>query len=617
MASTPGAPEAVDPAAEAALVALGDALGRGAARLALRDAEGGAGAGLAAGLEARLGSGRYRVVHVPYGALQAGEICAWVLGLLDEPAEGDPEAALAAAAIRRAARGETVVVVLSETRAMPVATARRLVDLVEQTGGALRLVLLLEDGARADRLRSAFEPAEEARLAGADAPALREVRRPAPVSALPGPVTLPYVPRAESERVLDGLEQALRGGEDAALVTGRPGIGKTVVLRALEARLRSGFTPLRVPYASLGPEAFARFALALLQRAVSESNAEAALLAHAAACARAGVPLLLLVDDAQAAPPETLARGIAWTAREGGPRVVWCLSGAAGARVPDPLGTVSARFSLDTPLDEAESGAFVRAWLEAASAPEAAWQALDAAAVRGLHTRSAGLPAALVREADAWLRGAVRDGASAAPAAEAPGPAGPAPQPIPQRERDGVSEEVQPGPSRAPQGRRPRSAPRRRRVAAALVLAGAALGLGYAFTGGNPAGLLPTSPEPPLSAAVRPGDAPAPEAAPAASRAVEASQTPPAAALASEAPAIPAPQGAPPAALPADPIPVHINAVPWARIRIDGREMGTTPLGNVPLAPGTHRLEARFADGRVLEREVEVSAEQRHLVLEP
>jgi hypothetical protein len=55
-------------------------------------------------------------------------------------------------------------------------------------------------------------------------------------------------------------------------------------------------------------------------------------------------------------------------------------------------------------------------------------------------------------------------------------------------------------------------------------------------------------------------------------------------------------------------VPVHVNARPWARIFVDDRELGTTPLGNVPIALGMRRFRAELSDGRIVEREVRVEA---------
>ena len=47
---------------------------------------------------------------------------------------------------------------------------------------------------------------------------------------------------------------------------------------------------------------------------------------------------------------------------------------------------------------------------------------------------------------------------------------------------------------------------------------------------------------------------------------------------------------------------VQINATPWARIWVDGEDVGVTPLAGVELETGAHRFEARFPDGSVIER---------------
>jgi hypothetical protein len=48
-----------------------------------------------------------------------------------------------------------------------------------------------------------------------------------------------------------------------------------------------------------------------------------------------------------------------------------------------------------------------------------------------------------------------------------------------------------------------------------------------------------------------------------------------------------------------------VNATPWAEIQLDGRSLGQTPLGEVTLSPGRHRVTAKMPDGSVIERAVE------------
>jgi len=80
--------------------------------------------------------------------------------------------------------------------------------------------------------------------------------------------------------------------------------------------------------------------------------------------------------------------------------------------------------------------------------------------------------------------------------------------------------------------------------------------------------------------------------------------------------AAPPPAVATAASLPVAEVPpvlVHVNARPWARIRVDDRELGLTPLGNVPLAPGLRRFRAEMADGSVIEREVTIDGASRRV----
>jgi hypothetical protein len=60
-------------------------------------------------------------------------------------------------------------------------------------------------------------------------------------------------------------------------------------------------------------------------------------------------------------------------------------------------------------------------------------------------------------------------------------------------------------------------------------------------------------------------------------------------------------------------IPVSLNARPWARIEVDGREVGITPLADLPMTPGLHRFRAHLADGRVVERALRIDAYRNHI----
>lgn len=53
---------------------------------------------------------------------------------------------------------------------------------------------------------------------------------------------------------------------------------------------------------------------------------------------------------------------------------------------------------------------------------------------------------------------------------------------------------------------------------------------------------------------------------------------------------------------------VNLNARPWARIEVDGRDVGPTPIAGLRLAAGEHAFRARLPDGRVLERRLRIDA---------
>lgn len=61
------------------------------------------------------------------------------------------------------------------------------------------------------------------------------------------------------------------------------------------------------------------------------------------------------------------------------------------------------------------------------------------------------------------------------------------------------------------------------------------------------------------------------------------------------------------------PIHVGINSDPWSDIAVDGVDFGSTPL-SIPLSPGTHRFRAKMADGRVVEKEIEVAEGRNEVV---
>jgi hypothetical protein len=53
---------------------------------------------------------------------------------------------------------------------------------------------------------------------------------------------------------------------------------------------------------------------------------------------------------------------------------------------------------------------------------------------------------------------------------------------------------------------------------------------------------------------------------------------------------------------------LSINATPWGIVSIDGRVVGNTPLLDLALAPGLHRVRVQRAGFKPVERIIPVSA---------
>ncbi|MDP6540944.1 MAG: hypothetical protein QF410_15470, partial [Planctomycetota bacterium] len=281
---------------------------------------------------------------------------------------------------------------------------------------------------------------------------------------------------------------------------------------------------------------------------------EAARQAH-----QAGSPLVLLIDDAGAIPSSSLRWLHDRTQGEDPLQIVFAATDDGEER---PLVALEGRspapvpIRLDDPLDVDEAEALVSARLGAAAAPEPVRRAFDARAVRELHTAAGGNPARLQQLADSRVRD-LQGGL-------------PAPTPA--------------------QGREPRAAvPERGSRAGAFDLdriSQPAWLRGRRIWAWLAAGaflvLLPF---------LLPGIA-----------SLGRSEAPPAAGSSVAAGEL---------------VHVHFQSTPWARVSIDGEERGVTPLGNVALSPGVHRMHAQLADGRVVEREIHVDPSHRHVVVAP
>jgi hypothetical protein len=106
----------------------------------------------------------FRCLYLPYVALSWQELCTWVLGLLKEPVGALPGRELLAAARRSAESGQPLVLLMDEASALPDDSADGLAQLLEEAGGALRLLLVPMDDARAGRVVARLSGGEELRL---------------------------------------------------------------------------------------------------------------------------------------------------------------------------------------------------------------------------------------------------------------------------------------------------------------------------------------------------------------------------------------------------------------------------------------------------------------------
>jgi hypothetical protein len=377
-------------------------------------------------------------------------------------------------------------------------------------------------------------------------------RQPDPLVGLVDPQLL--VAHRALEETLAQAQVAIP--EHPVLLVGRPGTGKSVWLRLMGDRAAGHYRIVSCPFLHIPPAELQAWLLGLL-RGGTGAEGGLGLIASLRADPR---PTLLLVDEIQSAPPETVAALVELT-RSSGRILKLVLAGAPGTGLDCAIAELPrdhVRLELPDQLSEEEILEELEAILRHPALSDGLRERLSSDRQQ-LVRASRGVPRLLrmqVEEAGLALEGAL----ALRPRSQVRREAGPTAPPLPAftaRVRVPIIRSL----------RRPLSLTLPR-MAWALVVALLVASVGSTWAGrtlDGAVGWLAKVSEPPDVAAAAPVTA---------ASAVEE-------------------------------IRLNVNAVPWGEVSIDGRALGPTPL-SVSVPPGRYRFEVRLADGQVLERAVDV-----------
>ena len=429
------------------------------------------------------------------------------------------------------------------------------------------------------------------------------------------------------------------------LVSGPSGHGKTTLIQSFWHRPPTGFAPVLVPPLDVSePDAIAARILAASRNGAVHDPAGALSRLLRAQSLRGARPVLL-VDDLHDMPPETLATLLGLAS---GSRVDVCVvaAGSPGRALealcrslPRPL----RRIEIADPWTRADAERLIARI--GASLPIGAADVLAAIDVPEALRTSGGNPRLVRAALDAQMRQlnlsavepviappeapAPDEPASSEPVApQLPIPATP-PPPIAVRERAPLPAPPRAPPVRVAARRAPRT-PRRIRVSsrtargiAGGLVAVVALGLlvdrapaiaAWTATTASSAAAGTTSRIAEWTAAGTREISAARQAVAAAGQAISAAAHDASASARAWVKArMPEPSdtASPPAP---PPIRVAVNSDPWSHVEVDGVAAGATPLV-IDLAPGPHRFRAAMADGRTVERDVDVATDRNRVVL--
>jgi type II secretory pathway predicted ATPase ExeA len=249
-----------------------------------------------------------------------------------------------------------------------------------------------------------------------------------------------YVPRLGTEAALAALRRGFTAGKRISVLSGPPGLGKTMVLHVFARDLTSARARF-LPYPALAPDELAQLALG----AEEHADGEPALAALAQLAKRdPSRPLALLIDDAGALPTTTSRELRKLVDQLGGAlRVIAAVADEARSSASiAALGDGIHHVRLKQPMLAREVGTYVQRRLELAGLPASS---LHKQQIAWLAEESGGVPRVLNTLAARLLHTAFAIGSEVAPSERAaPGESGTRLGPPPAMSREPIA------PRRAP-----------------------------------------------------------------------------------------------------------------------------------------------------------------------
>ena len=209
-----------------------------------------------------------------------------------------------------------------------------------------------------------------------------------------------YVPRPETEQLLDHLQTWAQSGSTASIrLTGAAGMGKSLLLKVLAERTAGQPAAVHIPYPNLMPGDLAAWVI----EAVGEQrglDSQEQLVAVAKQRSASG-GLLLLIDDAERLPAQTHDALDLWFRRsEGNLRSVRAAVGdSAAADDVDRDDREGEGPALTHELDVEQSTALLTAAMDRAGLHGPLRARFNHAVMLRLHDRARGVPARLLTEA--------------------------------------------------------------------------------------------------------------------------------------------------------------------------------------------------------------------------